>query len=68
VGLPLTITDQWGVIWHKVIICDIGAMDYSKRRFFISILSCNRHVGVFNGKTPTIGGFQVTPEGLEPST
>jgi hypothetical protein len=36
VGLPLTITDQVGVIWHKVIICDIGSMDYSKRRFFIS--------------------------------
>jgi len=35
VGLPLTITDQRGVIWHKVIICDIGAMDYSKRSFFL---------------------------------
>jgi hypothetical protein len=33
VGLPLTITDQWGVIWHKVIICDIGAMDYSNEDF-----------------------------------
>ena len=41
-GIALTITGQRGVIWHKVIICDIGAMDYSKRRFYISILSCNR--------------------------